>query len=159
MLSDSAFALIGFFAACVAVASSGAVFKPDAWYETLAKPSWTPPRWAFPVVWTTLYAMIAAAGWLVWRQVGLAPLPFGLYATQLVLNAAWSALFFGLKRPDIAFAELVLLWLSILGTLLAFAPVDGVAALLFVPYLAWVTAAGALNLSVWRQNRARLGLA
>ena len=159
MLGHSTLALIGFFAICLAVASSGAVFRPGPWYETLAKPSWTPPRWAFPVVWSVLYAAMAVAGWLVWRHVGFAPVPFGFYAAQLVFNAAWSALFFGLKRPDIAFADLALLWLSIVGTLLAFAPVDGIAALLFAPYLAWVTLAGALNLAVWRSNRVLLGLA
>ena len=158
MLNGSTLALVGFLAASFLVASSGVVFRPTAWYETIEKPRWTPPNWVFPLVWTVLYVAIAVAGWLVWRKVGLAPVPFGFFAAQLVFNALWSALFFGLKRPDAAFADLVLLWVSIVGTLLAFAGIDWVAAALFVPYLAWVTTAGALNLSVWRRNRERLAL-
>lgn len=158
MSTSSILALLGFLAASFLAASSGAVFRPTEWYAAIEKPRWTPPNWVFPVVWSVLYLAIAVAGWLVWRKVGLAPLPFGVFAAQLVLNAAWSALFFGLRRPDVAFAELVLLWLTIAATLVLFAGIDGVAALLFVPYLAWVTTAGALNLSVWRRNRERLAL-
>lgn len=158
MSSSSLFALVGFLAAVFLTATSGAVFKPTAWYDGIDKPRWTPPHWVFPAVWTVLYVAIAVSGWLVWRRVGLAPVPFGFFAAQLVLNAAWSACFFGLMRPDVAFADLVLLWLAIAGTLVAFAGIDGVAAALFVPYLAWVTVAGALNLSVWRRNRERLAL-
>ena len=158
MSTSSILALLGFLAASFVAASSGAVFRPTAWYAAIEKPRWTPPNWVFPVVWSVLYLAIAVAGWLVWRKVGLAPLPFTAFAAQLVLNAAWSALFFGLRRPDAAFADLVLLWLSIVATLVLFAGIDTVAALLFVPYLAWVTTAGALNLSVWRRNRERLAL-
>lgn len=158
MSTSSILALLGFLAASFVAASSGAVFRPTAWYTTIEKPRWTPPNWVFPLVWSVLYLAIAVAGWLVWRKVGLAPLPFGAFAAQLVLNAAWSALFFGLRRPDAAFADLVLLWIAILVTLVLFAGIDGIAALLFVPYLAWVTTAGALNLSVWRRNRERLAL-
>ena len=149
---SSGLALAGFLAASFAAASSGAVFKPDDWYLTLRKPGWTPPPWVFPVVWTPLYLMIAVAGWLAWRQSGLFSLPFAFYAVQMILNAAWSAVFFGLRRPDLAFAELVLLWLSILGCILLFAPVSATAAWLMVPYLAWVTFAGALNYAIWQRN-------
>ncbi|MDX7953727.1 tryptophan-rich sensory protein [Lichenihabitans sp. Uapishka_5] len=145
-------ALVGFLAASVVAASSGVVFRPPPWYRSIAKPRWTPPNWVFPAVWTPLYGLIALSGWLVWRHGGLAPLPFGFFAAQLVFNALWSALFFGLRRPDLAFVDLVLLWLSILATLVSFASIDGVAAVLLVPYLAWVTVAGALNVEVWRRN-------
>ena len=158
MFNTSTLALLAFLLVAFAAASSGAIFRPGAWYQTIVKPSWTPPNWVFPTVWTVLYVAMAIAGWLVWRRVGLAALPFTLYAAQLVFNAAWSALFFGLKRPDVAFADLILLWLSIAGTLVIFATIDGLAALLFVPYLVWVTVAGALNLSIWRNNRERLAL-
>ena len=158
MFNTSTLALLAFLLVAFAAASSGAIFRPGAWYQTIVKPRWTPPNWVFPTVWTVLYVAMAVAGWLVWRRVELAALPFTFYAAQLVFNAAWSALFFGLKRPDIAFADLVLLWLSIVGTLVTFATIDGLAAVLFVPYLAWVTLAGALNLSIWRNNRERLAL-
>ena len=155
MDTSSGLALAGFFAASFAAASSGAVFKPDDWYFTLRKPGWTPKPWVFPTVWTPLYVMLALAGWLAWRQSGLFTLPFAFYAAQMVLNAGWSAVFFGLRRPDLAFAELLLLWLSILATLLGFVPSSAAAAWLLAPYLLWVTVAGALNASVWRLNSDR----
>ncbi len=82
--------LAGFVLLVVAVASTGAMFKPGAWYEALAKPLWTPPNWLFPVAWTILYLMIAVAGWLVWREAGLAGAgpALTLYFLQLILNAA-----------------------------------------------------------------------
>ena len=126
-MSASTLALIGFLAACFLVACSGAVFRPDDWYERLAKPSWNPPNWVFAPAWTVLYILIAIAGWLVWREAGFG-LPLLVYAVQLLLNAGWSAVFFGMKRPDLAFAELVLLWLSILATILLFAPIHATAA-------------------------------
>lgn len=78
------FALPVFLTAC-----TGAIFKPGAWYDALEKPSWTPPDWAFPVVWSILYLFIAVAGWLVWQEAGWS-VPIGLWAAQLVLNGAWS---------------------------------------------------------------------
>jgi translocator protein len=149
------FALLGFVAVNVLVAMSGAVFKPGDWYESLDRPDWRPPNWAFPVVWTLLYAMIAAAGWLAWREAGGfggAPVAFLLYAAQLALNAAWSWLFFGRKRPDLALMEMAALWLAILANALAFHAVTPLAGWLLVPYLAWVTVAFALNLSILRRN-------
>lgn len=146
--------LLGFVAACVAVASSGAVFKPGAWYEGLAKPWWRPPNWAFPVVWTILYLMIAVSGWLVWRKTGLsgAVLPFAVYGAQLILNAAWSGFFFGMRRMDLAFVDVVLLWLSIVAMIALFAPIDATAAWLLVPYLVWVSIAAFLNWTMIRLN-------
>ena len=146
--------LVVFILAVTLVASSGAVFKPGAWYRTLAKPSWTPPDWVFPTGWTLLYVLIAIAGWRVWERLPLeaALLPMAVYALQLGLNAGWSAVFFGLRRPDWAFAELACLWLAIVANILVFHPVDPLAAWLLLPYLAWVTFAGALNLAVWRLN-------
>ena len=145
-------ALLIFLALSLVVASSGAIFKPGEWYRGLNKPGWTPPNWAFPVVWTLLYIMMSVSGWLVWREVGVTAV-FVPYGLQLLFNGLWSWLFFGQRRPDLAFADLVALWLSIGATILAFAPVSAVAAWLLVPYLAWVTTAGCLNWSVWRRNR------
>ena len=98
--------------------------------------------------------MIAVAGWLIWRDVGFAGagLPLAVYALQLILNAAWSPLFFGLHRPDLGFIDIVLVWVSIIATIVLFYPIHVVAALLLVPYLAWVTFATALNFAVWRLN-------
>jgi tryptophan-rich sensory protein len=146
--------LIGFLAANFAAALSGALFTPGEWYRGLAKPSWNPPDWAFAPAWTVLYIMIAVAGWLVWREAGLAgaALPLAVYVVQLLFNAGWSAVFFGLQRPDLAFLEVIGLWLSILATILLFWPVSQLAALLLLPYLAWVTFAATLNFAIWRLN-------
>jgi tryptophan-rich sensory protein len=148
---------LGFVAACFLAATTGAVFRPGEWYEQLAKPSWRPPNWLFPPAWAILYFFIALSGWLVWRAAGFsgAALPLTLYSLQLGLNAAWSPIFFGMRRPDLAFGEIVLLWAAIVATLIAFYPIDKMAAWLLVPYLAWVTFAAALNFSVWRLNQDR----
>jgi translocator protein len=146
--------LIAFIGLTFLAAVSGSVFKPDAWYQSLRKPSWQPPGWAFPVVWSVLYAMIAVAGWRVWEagSGGLLTLAMALFGLQLVLNAAWSWLFMGLRRMDLAFYECLALWASVVATLFAFLAVDRVAGLLFVPYLVWVTVAATLNWTVWRLN-------
>ncbi|MDP3409852.1 TspO/MBR family protein [Bosea sp. (in: a-proteobacteria)] len=146
--------LAGFVVACVVAASSGAIFKPGAWYEGLAKPWWRPPNWLFPPAWTLLYCMIAASGWLVWRKAGFAGagLALTVYGLQLVLNAMWSGMFFGLRRMDLAFVNVSALWLSILALVVLFAPIDSLAAWLLVPYLVWVSFAACLNFTVWRMN-------
>lgn len=132
-------------------ASSGAIFKPGAWYENLRKPGWTPPNWAFPVVWSILYVMIGYAGWLVWTTVGWS-LPMAFWALQMVVNALWSFFFFGQRRMDLALIDVAVLWLSVALFILTAWPVAPIASLLFVPYLAWVTAAATLNYSVRRLN-------
>jgi translocator protein len=154
MENISLFGLAGFLVVCFAAAASGAAFPPGDWYERLAKPSWRPPNWLFAPVWTVLYIVIAVAGWLVWRKFGFvgATLPLGIYGISLLLNAAWSICFFGLRRPDIAFADVSLLWLSIVATIFVFYPVERTAALLLLPYLAWVSFAAMLNLAIWRMN-------
>ncbi len=134
-----------------ATAMSGAIFKPGPWYETIKKPSWTPPNWVFPVVWTTLYIMIGIAGWLVWREVGVS-FAMVLWALQLILNALWSALFFGLRRMDWAFVDSVALWLAVAAFIIVAFPISAWAAVLFVPYLVWATIAAVLNRAVWRLN-------
>jgi tryptophan-rich sensory protein len=153
----SALGLLGFFVAVFAAASTGAIFTPGAWYAGLAKPAWNPPNWLFAPAWAVLYTAIAVAGWLVWRRTGFGP-EIWLWFGSLLLNAAWSWLFFGLKRMDLAFYELVVFWLSIAGMILAFAPVSAWAAGLLVPYLAWVTFAGLLNWTLWRMNPAANGV-
>jgi tryptophan-rich sensory protein len=135
-------------------AAAGVLLAPGVWYETLRKPSWTPPSWVFGPVWSALYGAMAVAAWLVWQRGGLVRQWRALtwWAVQLVLNAAWTPLFFGLRRLDIAFAEIVLLWGAIAMTTAAFRRVSRVAEWLLAPYLAWVSFAAALNLSLWRLN-------
>lgn len=145
-----------FLALNFAAAASGAVFRPGAWYEGLAKPAWTPPNRAFPVIWTALYLMNAVSGWLVWQAAGTAAaLALGVYGLSLVINASWSAVFFGLRRMGFGLAIVVLLWLSILAVAALFRPFSALAGALQLPYLLWVTLAAALNLTVLRMNRGR----
>jgi translocator protein len=143
---------------CFAAAFSGALFRPGAWHAALAKPRWHPPNWLFGPAWAVLYVMIATAGWLVWHAGGWS-VALAMWGVQLVLNAGWSWVFFGLRRPDLASAEVVLLWLSILGCVLLFAPLSGWAMALMLPYLAWVTFAAALTFEMWRLNGGRPRLA
>jgi translocator protein len=151
-------ALAASLALCFAVAGLGGFWTSlglGPWYEGLRKPSWTPPAWIFGPVWTALYASMAVAAWLIWRRRGLAGawVPLSLFGLQLALNLAWTGLFFALRMPGLAFGEIVLLWVSILATLLAFGRINRAAGWLMVPYLAWVAFAAALNLALWRLNR------
>jgi len=149
-----ALGLGGWALLCFAAASSGGLFMPGEWYAALKKPSWNPPGWVFGPVWTALYGMMAVAAWLVWKRGGFAAQrrPLGLFLVQLALNAAWTPLFFGLHRPDLAFAEIVLLWLAIAASIVAFRRVSGATTPLLVPYLAWVSFAAVLTFALWRLN-------
>ena len=135
-------------------AAVGGRFLPGEWYRALDKPAWTPPGWVFGPAWTLLYLSMGVAAWLVWRErLGQrALLPLALFGAQLVLNGLWSWLFFGLRRPDLALADIVALWLAIAATIVAFWGVRPVAGALLLPYLAWVTFATALNADIWRRN-------
>jgi translocator protein len=139
---------------CFAVAGIGGLATapsiPD-WYAGLAKPSWTPPGWIFGPVWSVLYLSMAIAAWLVWRR-GDAVVPMMMFGTQLVFNAAWSWLFFGLHNPGAALIDIALLWMAITATTVVFWWRSTLAGILFVPYLIWVSFATALNLAIWRLN-------
>ncbi len=144
-----------FLIICFTAAAIGGLFTATSvgsWYESLTKPSWNPPNWVFAPVWTTLYMMIAIAGWLIWRERGFkgARWPLMLFLTQLLLNVAWSGLFFGLQNPGLAFAEIVVLWLAILLTTISFFRIALLPGVLFLPYLLWVTFATVLNFEIWR---------
>jgi translocator protein len=153
---SSIVALGVFFVVSFAASSTGAVFRPGAWYANLRKPKWTPPNWAFPVVWSVLFCAIAVSGWLVWEAGGLAAWSaLALYVVHLLVNAAWSFLFFGMKRLDWAMGEVVCLWLMIIAVIAAFAQFSMPAALLLTPYLAWVTVAAALNFRLLQLNDPR----
>ncbi|MEO1161785.1 MAG: TspO/MBR family protein [Pseudomonadota bacterium] len=147
-------ALIVFVVLNVLAASSGAVFQPGDWYDGLAKPSWRPPAWLFGPAWTVLYIMIAISGWMAWHAAGPgeAWLAMTVYGIQTVLNAAWSGIFFGMRRMKLALFEMAFLWLSILATIIVFWPISQTAALLLVPYLAWVSFAFMLNRAMIRLN-------
>jgi tryptophan-rich sensory protein len=157
MSADAIVALSVFVLACAAAATPGVIFRPGGWYRALAKPPWCPPDWVFGPVWTVLYLTVAVSGWLVWRQssLGDAPAAFVAYGLQLALNGLWSTIFFGLRRPDLAFVEIVFLWLSILATIAVFHPISPTASYLLIPYACWVSFAVALNFSVWRLNPVR----
>lgn len=132
-------------------AAFGSMFGPGPWYESLTKPSWNPPNWIFPVVWTPLYVMIALAGWRLWR-VGPRSAAFGWWCVQLALNTAWSWLFFGRQVIGGALIDLAALWIAIGATIATAWPRDCAAAALLMPYWAWVTFAAILNFALWRLN-------
>jgi tryptophan-rich sensory protein len=146
--------LLAFVLAVAAVAAFGGLFPPGDWFDSLAKPAWNPPSAVFGPVWTVLYLMIAVSGWLVWRERGFrgAAPALSLWGVQLLLNGLWTWLFFGLQRPGLAFLEISILWVAIVATVIAFFRISAVAGGLLVPYLAWVTFASALNLSIWQWN-------
>ena len=140
-----------YLAACGAAAATGAMFNPGDWYDGLAKPKWTPPNWVFPVTWTVLYLFMAASA----ARVAVLPgsgQAMAFWAVQIAFNTLWTPVFFGLRRLRAAMIVMVGLWLSVAATLIAFAMHDSLAGLLFLPYLIWVTIAGALNFSVLRRN-------
>jgi benzodiazapine receptor len=147
-------ALAAFIVLCFTAAGLGGLAtgrSVDTWYKDLAKPSWTPPDWVFGPVWTLLYMAMAIAAWRVWQKQGLRE-PLALFGVQLLFNAAWSWLFFGLRMPGAACVDVVLLWAAIIATTTVFWRADLAAGVLFVPYLLWVTFAMALNFAIWRMN-------
>ncbi|MBF9035961.1 sensory protein TspO [Rhodobacterales bacterium HKCCE2091] len=147
------FALLPFLAACAAAAATGTLFRPGAWYEALAKPAWVPPNKAFPVVWTVIYLLIAAAA------ARVAPDPdagraLAFWSMQIALNTLWTPVFFGLHRMRAGLVIICLLWIAVAATMIAFFRVDLLAGLFFVPYLAWVSVAAAMNAALIRMNPA-----
>jgi benzodiazapine receptor len=149
--------LVAFLAVCLFVQLAGGILTSmsvDSWYPTLEKPKWNPPGWVFGPVWTVLYLSIAFAGWLIWQQRSLRSVrpALVLFGIQLSLNLLWSGLFFGMRNPMLAFFEIILLWVAILLTTIAFWRLRPKAGMLLLPYLAWVGFAALLNFSIWRMN-------
>jgi tryptophan-rich sensory protein len=150
-------ALVGFVLLAQAAGLVGLPFTDRAiggWYDDLDKPSFNPPNWVFGPVWTVLYLLIGVAAWMVWRhhdspRRGTALTWWGL---QLLLNAAWTPLFFGAQALWVAFIELAVLWVAVILTIGEFRRIDRVAAWLMVPYLAWISFAGVLNGSLAVMN-------
>jgi benzodiazapine receptor len=145
---------LGIFVALVALAAVfGARFQAGPWYEGLRKPPFNPASWVFGPVWSVLYLAIAVAGWLVWRTRPASSKPLILWGSQLVLNAAWSMLFFGLHLPSLALLDIVLLLALLIATTASFFRVRTLAGALFLPYTAWVCFAAYLNAGLWYLNR------
>ena len=150
-------ALALFVGVCLAIGGLGGAVTASSvteWYPTLNKPSFNPPNWVFGPVWTTLYVMMGIAAWRVWRAADrdTARGPLALFALQLAVNLGWSIAFFGLRDPGLAVVVILVLDLLVLATALMFRRIDGLAALLLVPYLAWIAFATILNIAVWRLN-------
>jgi translocator protein len=154
-VARSALVLAGWLALSFGAGAFGSRFPPGEWYLRLDKPPWTPPGWVFGPVWILLYALMGTAAWMVWRERGWSggALPLALFTAQLVLNALWPWLFFGLHRPGLALADLALLLGVLLPTALAFRRARPAAGALLVPYLLWASFALALNASIWLRNR------
>jgi len=156
---NSAIKLIVSILASFAAAGIGSLFTFKAipnWYAGLRKPPYTPPNWAFGPVWTTLYILMAISVFLVWQKglaIDGALLAFILFWIQLVFNALWSIIFFGMKSKGGGVITIVVLWLLILATVITSLRVSGWAGALLIPYILWVSIASYLNIGVWVLNK------
>lgn len=141
-----------FLIACCAAASTGIIFKPGAWYESLQKPSFTPPNWLFPVAWTTIYLLLAWTGYRLTLIPGSQSL-LALWAAQIALNTLWTPVFFGANRIVAGMIILTVLWLVVAAMVVMALQLDVMTGLILFPYLVWLTVAAALNFSILRHNR------
>jgi len=149
-------ALVAAVCAVLVAVAGGVATRTDGWYQRLRVPAWKPPDWAFGPVWTTIFAMTASSGVIAWGADPAArPLIATVFAVNGVLNIAWSVLFFRFRRPDWALVEVAMLWLSILALMVAVGRTSSTAALLNIPYLAWVSVAACLNLRIVQLNPRR----
>lgn len=147
-------ALIFWILVSYAAGFFGSQFLPGPWYQDLVKPAWNPPNWIFAPVWSSLYTLMGISAWLVWREGGFgrARKELTFFLVHLVFNALWSYLFFGLQRPALAFAEILVLLAMIVALCVAFARIRPLAGWLMLPYAAWVAFASFLNFTLWRLN-------
>jgi tryptophan-rich sensory protein len=141
-----------FLLACAAAASTGILFKPGQWYESLVKPGFTPPNWVFPIAWTTIYLLLAWGGYRMTLIPG-SQVVLALWAAQIALNTLWTPVFFGAHHLLAALLILALLWLVAVAMVVMAVRVDVITGLIFFPYVAWLCVAAALNFSIWRNNR------
>ncbi len=141
---------------CLFVGWMGGIITEDSvktWYPALHKPSWTPPNWVFPIVWTFLYTLMGVSLWLVWITPAREKWPAYLFfAVQMALNFAWSWIFFYEKSPFFALVELTILWLCVAGMIYHFRKINPLAGYLQLPYLLWLTYAFSLNAYIWWYN-------
>ena len=151
-----AWLVVTFIAAAIGGAAS---VQAGPLYTQLMRPDWAPPPAIFGPVWTVLYVLMGIAAWLVWRVGGFhaAKSALTLFLVQLALNVLWTWLFFGWHSGAMALADIVLLWVLIVATLISFWRIRRLAGALLVPYLLWVSFATALNYSVWQLNPQVLG--
>ncbi|MBZ8119121.1 tryptophan-rich sensory protein [Roseovarius sp. LXJ103] len=140
-----------FLVTCGAAGATGAAFNPGAWYMRLEKPWFTPPNWAFPVAWTSIYLLISFAGARVAVLDG-SGYALAFWAAQAGFATLWTPIFFGLRQMKGAILVIVMLWISVLGATVLHWQLDFWAGLAFMPYLAWVTVAAALNVGIVRLN-------
>lgn len=143
--------LLVFLLLVLAAALAGATSAPDAWFAALEKPSFNPPGWVFGPAWTLLYMLMAVAAWRVHRVAALC-LAIGLWCAQLLINAIWSPLFFGLHRIDLALLDIIILDVLVVATIISFFRHDRLAGWMMIPYLAWISFATMLNASIWQLN-------
>ena len=141
-----------FLIACGAAASTGIIFKPGQWYESLVKPSFTPPNWLFPVAWTVIYLLLAWAGYRLTMIPG-SQLALGLWAAQIALNTLWTPVFFGAHNIVVGMVVIALMWLVVAALVVMALRLDLITGLILFPYLAWLSVAAALNFSILRNNR------
>lgn len=130
--------------------------KIATWYSALNKPSFNPPSWIFGPVWTALFFLMGVAAYFIWEKLASDKRARGalvIFGVQLALNILWSVLFFGMKNPLYALIEIIVLWVAILASIIAFNKIDKKAAYLLLPYILWVSFAAFLNFSIWRLNR------
>jgi benzodiazapine receptor len=153
-------ALALFLVMALGAGALGALFSPGFsasaahWYLGLAKPAWLPPQKWFAPIWTALYALMAIAAWIIWRERYHRGRSAAItaFCIQLVLNALWAPVFFGMKNIDAGLFDIVALWLSVGWTIRVFSRVAPSAAVILVPYFLWITFAAAINLAVWKMN-------
>lgn len=144
--------------ACQCAGAIGSIFTTSAiptWYAALEKPFFTPPNWLFAPAWITLYLLMAIAAFLIWRQGlrrGEVRGALIIFLVQLVLNALWSVVFFGLQSPFWGIVVIIALWVAILLTIIRFFKLSTAAGALLVPYILWVSFASALNIAIWVLN-------
>ena len=133
----------------------GVYFKPGDWYMEILKPEWTPPGWIFGPVWTMLYISMGIALWLVWESRGKTniKLPLIAFSIQLILNALWSWIFFGVHNLFVSVIEILFLLTMIIGTIYLFMKIKKVAGLILIPYALWVSFASYLNYTIWTLNK------
>jgi translocator protein len=155
--SNPKWALLGWVVFILGLGSAtGFLFGPDAWFQALVKPIWNPPGWLFGPVWTMLYILMAISVWLVRKAPEVSTsdqrLAMRLFWLQLLLNLAWTPIFFGLHNPFFAFVIICLLWITVISTALAFSKISITASYLMVPYLLWLSFALVLNGTIWLLN-------
>ncbi|RVV98109.1 tryptophan-rich sensory protein [Mesobaculum littorinae] len=146
-----------FLATCAAAGATGIIFKPGTWYAQLSKPPWTPPNKLFPIAWSVIYVLMAAAAARIAARDGIG-VPLALWSLQIALNTLWTPVFFGNRMIRAGAAVIGCLGLAITATMVAFWQIDTLAGVLLLPYLLWVLYAGSLNVAIWQRNPHATGL-